>query len=240
MDLSNNYYQILGINHQATEKEIKLSYYDKSKTMHPDKGGNQDEFKLISEAYKVLTSKDLRPEYDKRSKFGKNYDELWDLLKFEFSNANKVYDKDALDKFKKNEILDIVYKIDSTFNGNIEYERWITCKTCNGTGGVDGKFAIKDATGKVITNLQTGDECDFCEGTGKREWDGQDCAFCNGKGKFSSVSCGACKGEKRILHTERFKISPSKITTDKYKVDFRGNQSKDGKVGNLWLIRKTE
>jgi DnaJ-class molecular chaperone len=202
MDLSNNYYQILGINHQATEKEIKLSYYDKSKTMHQDKGGDQNEFKLISEAYKVLTSKDLRPEYDKRSKFGKNYDELWDLLKFEFSNANKVYDKDALDKFKKNEILDIVYKIDDTFNGNIEYERWITCKTCNGTGGVDGKFAIKDATGKVITNLQTGDECDFCEGTGKREWDGQDCAFCNGKGKFSSVSCGTCKGEKRILRSE--------------------------------------
>src|ERR1035437_6609830 len=162
MDLSNNYYKILDINHQSTDKEIKLSYYSKSKTMHPDLGGDPEEFKSIAEAYKVLSSKELRPDYDKRSKFGKNYDELWDLLKFEFSNNNKVYDKDALDKFKKNEIIDIVYKIDENFNGNIEYERWITCKTCNGTGGVEGKFAIKNAKGKVISNLQTGDECDMC------------------------------------------------------------------------------
>ncbi len=238
MDFSTNYYLLLGVNHKSTDKEIKLSYYDKSKSMHPDRGGDQEEFKKISEAYKILSSKELRVEYDKKSKFGSEYEELWDLLTFEFSNLNKVYDKDGLDKFKKNEILDIVYNIDDKFNGNIEYERWITCKTCTGSGGVEGRFAIKDATGKVITNLQTGDECDFCEGSGKQLWDAQDCSYCNGKGKFSSVACHACNGQKRVLFKERFRISPSKITSDKFKVEFRGNQSKDGKVGNLWLIKK--
>lgn len=238
MDFSINYYMTLGVSPKATAKEIKLSYYDKSKTLHPDKGGNPEEFKEIAEAYRVLSSKELRSEYDKKSKFGTEYEELWDLLKFDFSNINKVYDKDGLDKFKKNEMLDIVYHIDDTFNGNIEYERWITCKTCNGSGGVEGRFSIKDASGKVISNLQTGDECDFCEGTGKQLWDGQECSYCNGKGKFSSVACNACSGQKRVLYKERFKISPEKINTDKFKVDFRGNQSKDGKMGHLWLIRK--
>ncbi len=235
MNFSTNYYEILGINHKSTDKEIRSAYYDKSKIMHPDKGGSEEDFKSLVESYKIMTNKELREKYDNNSKFGRTFDELFELLNFEFSNQNNIHDKDGLEKFKKNEILDIVYDINENFNGNIEYERWIICKTCNGTGGVDGKFMIKDSNGRVISSLQTGDECDFCEATGKQLWDNNDCTYCNGKGKFNCVSCNSCNGERRILFTERFKISPNKIKGDKHKVDFRGNQSKNGKVGHLYL-----
>ena len=70
MNKFTNYYGILGINNKATAKEIKLAYYAISKENHPDKGGDEDLFKEITEAYKILSNKDTKAEYDKKSKFG--------------------------------------------------------------------------------------------------------------------------------------------------------------------------
>ncbi|KAK9306992.1 hypothetical protein QLX08_002596 [Tetragonisca angustula] len=61
-----NYYEILHVSSNATQKEIKDAYIKLSKQMHPDSGnkGNHDDFVKINEAYTVLSSKQNRHYYD--------------------------------------------------------------------------------------------------------------------------------------------------------------------------------
>ena len=173
MDLSKDYYSILGIEKVANVSIIKKAYYKLSMKHHPDKGGDSTIFSLINDAYETLTSEVKREEYDKKSKFGANYNELYELLNYEFDNLAKSWKEDAYEDFKKNEVLNIVLRIDEDFDGRIEYERWILCKTCEGSGkDLNSKIEIKDATGKVVKTFDAQDGCDFCEGTGL-SWTGQ-------------------------------------------------------------------
>ena len=50
-----DYYEILGLNKNATQSDIKKAYRKLAKEKHPDSGGNEDEFKEIGEAYSVLS-----------------------------------------------------------------------------------------------------------------------------------------------------------------------------------------
>ena len=235
MNLNKNYYQILEVSNISTEKEIKKAYYKLSFINHPDKGGNAILFSEMTEAYDVLCGEE-RSNYDMKSKFGNNYNEY-----FEFFDINiKVdYDteKDRLEKFKKNEVLDIYIKIDDTFDGTLEYERWVRCKPCDGTGkDMSSKILIKDLEGNILKTFDGEDGCDFCEGTGK--FMGFDCSFCSGKGKVGLNPCKTCNGEKRILGKQKL----SKIKLNKKgdtKVEAMGHLSKNeaGKVGHLILIR---
>lgn len=63
-----NYYEILGISRTATQAQIKKAYRELAKKWHPDvnQGNNvaADMFKLISEAYTVLSDPVTRAEYD--------------------------------------------------------------------------------------------------------------------------------------------------------------------------------
>lgn len=44
----------------ASEKEIKKQYRELSKTMHPDKGGDEEKFKQLAKAYQALTDEETR------------------------------------------------------------------------------------------------------------------------------------------------------------------------------------
>jgi curved DNA-binding protein len=51
-----DYYKTLGVHRGASEEEIKKAYRKLAMTHHPDRGGNEEEFKKIKEAYEALTS----------------------------------------------------------------------------------------------------------------------------------------------------------------------------------------
>jgi len=239
MNFSENYYQILGITNQATEKEIKKNYYKLSFTHHPDKGGDKDIFSKMTEAYDVLMDSIKKEEYDTKSKFGNKYDERLEFLEYEFGNIANGWDEEKLKDFKKKEILNIVIKVDDTFDGNVEYERWVICKTCKGSGkDLKSKIEIKDSKGNVVRTFESEDGCDFCEGTGKDPW-GRDCTFCFGQGKSGSKDCQTCNGEKRILGKQKLTGLKFEKDSKELKVDCMGNFSKEpGKVGHLWIIKK--
>jgi hypothetical protein len=51
--VDNEYYDILGINRQSSEYDIKKAYRRKAMELHPDRGGNPESFKKLTEAYEV-------------------------------------------------------------------------------------------------------------------------------------------------------------------------------------------
>lgn len=235
MNLSKNYYLILGVTGESDERTIKKAYYKLSFELHPDKGGDPHEFSEITEAYDVLCS-ELRKEYDVKSKWGNSYNEY-----FEFFNINMEFDydkhQDHLDNFKKNEVLNIRVEVDNTFTGKLEYERWVKCKSCDGTGkDFSSKIVIKDKDGNILKTFDADDGCDFCEGSGK-DFYGNKCNFCFGKGKVGLEPCNTCRGERRILGKQ--KLNNIKLTGVETKIESMGHHSKTdaGAVGYLLIIK---
>jgi DnaJ-class molecular chaperone len=238
MNLIKNYYAILGVSNNSTNIEIKKSYYKLSFKHHPDKGGSEEIFSELTEAYDILMDDNLRQEYDKKSRFGKDYDELQELfninIEYDFKKENQKYEE-----FKKNAVLNVVEKVDkNTFNGIIEYRRWVMCKSCNGSGkDLKSKFVIKDEFGNIKGIFDSDDGCDFCEGSGK-DYLGNKCAFCFGQGKIGINNCQKCEGEKRILGKQKLNKIKLDLTSDETIIKHMGHFSKNepGKVGDLILI----
>lgn len=233
MNLNKNYYSILGISNISEEKDIKNAYRNLSKKYHPDVNKDIDIslFNDITEAYNVLCGED-KQNYDQKSKFGNSYNEYFELFDVDF-NYNYKDNKDKYDAFKKNEVNNIIIKIDvDTFDGSLEYERWVRCKPCDGSGkDLSSKIIIKDINGNITKIFDSEDGCDLCEGTGK--YMEQDCFFCHGKGKVGLTPCNSCQGEKRILGKQ--KLTNIKLKGDETKIESMGHFSKNGKVGYLLL-----
>jgi curved DNA-binding protein len=63
-----DYYKILGVNKSASDKEIKKAYRKLALKYHPDRNHGdknaEEQFKLINEAYAVLSDKEKRRQYD--------------------------------------------------------------------------------------------------------------------------------------------------------------------------------
>ncbi|EPQ27037.1 uncharacterized protein PFL1_05321 [Pseudozyma flocculosa PF-1] len=59
-----DYYKILSVSKTASESEIKKAYRKESLKHHPDKGGDEEKFKLCSEAYNILSDPAKRRRYD--------------------------------------------------------------------------------------------------------------------------------------------------------------------------------
>lgn len=74
MPQTKDYYDILGVDEDASAKDIKKAYRDLARKYHPDRNPDkpnaEERFKEIQEAYSVLSDKEKREEYDTRRRFG--------------------------------------------------------------------------------------------------------------------------------------------------------------------------
>lgn len=74
MEEKRNLYDVLGIEHGASDEEVKKAYRKQSMKHHPDKGGKKEDFEEINKAYETLS--------DPRKK--KFYDELGEIYEINF------------------------------------------------------------------------------------------------------------------------------------------------------------
>ena len=69
--MKKNYYDILGVNKNASQDDIKKAYRNLSKKYHPDRNnGDDSKFKEINEAYDTLGDESKRKQYDNPNPFG--------------------------------------------------------------------------------------------------------------------------------------------------------------------------
>ena len=62
--MADNYYDILGVAKDAAQDDIKKAYRKLAHQHHPDRGGDEAQFKKVSEAYSILSNAEKRRQYD--------------------------------------------------------------------------------------------------------------------------------------------------------------------------------
>lgn len=97
------YYDVLGVENNASPEEITKSYRKLARTNHPDQGGNAQQFVLIGKAYEVLSSRESRENYDyelanphatgsSNTQHSENYDNG------DYSRENEPYDEGGYER----------------------------------------------------------------------------------------------------------------------------------------------
>lgn len=93
-----DYYEILGVNKDATKQEIHRAFRQKAKKYHPDKNkekGAEEEFMKIFKAYETLADEKKRKEYDNRGQ-GPHPGAGWrtgDMSSFDVHDFFKQYEE---------------------------------------------------------------------------------------------------------------------------------------------------
>jgi DnaJ-class molecular chaperone len=72
METNKNLYDVLGVDKNATDEELKKAYREKAKESHPDKGGSHEDTAEITNAYAILKNPAKRKEYDETGKVNAN------------------------------------------------------------------------------------------------------------------------------------------------------------------------
>ncbi|KAM4626634.1 dnaJ homolog subfamily C member 10 isoform 1-T2 [Discoglossus pictus] len=164
-----DYYNLLGVTKEASNREIRQAFKKLALKLHPDKNQNDpdahDKFLKINRAYEVLKDEDLRKKYDKYGEKGLEDQqqggryESWNFYRYDFG----IYDDD----------LEIVTLDRGEFNGAVNSgELWFInfysprCSHCHDLAPTWRKFA-KEMDGLIrIGAVNCGDDVMLCRSQG--------------------------------------------------------------------------
>jgi molecular chaperone DnaJ len=192
--MSENLYDILGVPKSATADQIKKAYKKLAIKHHPDKGGDEETFKKISNAYSVLSDEKKKYEYDLGGRSANQNNRGFTSEDF-FSNGQAGFRSGVRKGANLHYNLDITFEeIYNGVNKKIEFYRDSTCVPCSGNGSLNG------------TSLNP---CNLCKGSGRVLMQHGHfhieniCHICNGSGRVISTECSSCSGVgiQKILTT---------------------------------------
>ncbi len=247
------YYELLEVSKTANADEIKKAYRKLAMKYHPDRNQGDKEaeemFKVVNEAYQVLSDPQKRALYDKYGKSGlessgfrgfsdRGFDDVFEDLSsiFEsvfgggFSGGGRKKQQSG-DKYS----LDLAIELNLSFQDavfgckkEIEFEYKTPCETCNGTGAKDGKL----------------ESCASCGGRGQVfarngfMTFAQTCPACKGAGVSAKEPCKKCHGKGFDLRKEKVEINiPEGVDNgNKIRVGGKGNIGSKGGRGDLYLV----
>jgi len=207
-----DYYEILGVNEQATTDEIKKAYRRLAKMYHPDRnpGDKQAEerFKEIGEAYSVLTDPEKRKQYDMMRKYGGAYAGTGPSTGgFGDTSGFKRETLKDEDLFGFGGLGDIFEQFFRGFGGRTGFYEETRAKPRRGDDihiSMEIPFALSLRGGKAIVKVPNEMTCDTCKGSGAAPGTQVTvCSRCKGTGTVSyslggyaiSRTCPECLGK---------------------------------------------
>lgn len=243
-----DYYEVLGIDKNADEAQIKKAYRKMAAKYHPDNNPNNPDaeakFKEVNEANEVLGDPQKKAAYDRygHSAFenggmgagggfsgGFGGMDMGDIFEGIFGGGGfgDIFGGSSRRRNGPVRGEDLQYNLQLTFEEavfgcqkEITYQHIETCDECHGSGAKKGS--------KV-------DTCSACHGSGQQTVEQRtmlgivrnirECPVCNGKGKIVKEPCTKCNGKGRVRKTKT-------ITVDVPKGINQGQSLRKSALGN--------
>lgn len=220
-----SYYEILGLEKNTSQEDIKKKYRSLALRFHPDRMVGKPEsekkeaekkFQEITNAYETLSNEKSREKYDSEREgfsgfgnsegFGDSFEDIFESFFAGTSSRSKRSSKSDADSPRRGE--DILFSISVSFKEfvfgtekSFSLDFLKSCPKCSQTG-VDSESDVRT--------------CYSCNGKGfigiiRRSLFGNietksSCPTCKGKGKIISKKCSLCKATKFINEKRTFKI----------------------------------
>lgn len=213
-----DYYQVLNVQRDAGDAEIKRAYRKLAMKYHPDRNPNdkeaEEKFKTIQKAYEVLSDKQKRQAYDQFGHDGVNagmggagaggFGGFGDVFEDIFDNIFSGGRGGHGGQSRAQRGADLQYSLNLTLEEaargkqvEIQVPTHIVCDLCDGSGAKKG------------TQPKT---CETCEGMGQvRIQQGffsiqQTCPSCHGEGRIISEHCSKCHGAGRVRDNKTLSV----------------------------------
>lgn len=248
------YYDVLGVERNATEEEIKKSYRKLAMQYHPDRNPGdkeaEEQFKEAAESYEVLSDREKRDIYDRYGHQGLSNTGFQGFSGFEdiFSSFGSIFEDvfgfsngRSRSRTAARAGNDLRYDLKISFMDaavglatDIDVPKYETCGDCRGTGAAAG------------TSPET---CRRCQGRGQVTQSSgffsisTTCPGCRGQGRIITDPCRPClgTGRKQITRTVNVKIPAGVETGSRLRLRGEGEQgSHGGPNGDLYVFIHVE
>ena len=253
-----DYYEVLGVEHNVSEEEIKRAYRRLAVKFHPDKNPDdphaEEKFKELGEAYDVLIDRDKRAAYDRfgHAAFaaggagfgGGGFHDPFDIFREVFGSGGiggGIFETffggagiRAQDRQRGSDLrYDMEIRLEEAALGvekEIEIAKPETCDKCQGSGAEPGSRSIT---------------CPVCSGRGQVISSrgffqvSQTCPRCRGAGQILEKPCRHCHGEGRVEKLSRIKLKiPAGISEGARLRSSRNGEAgiRGGPQGDLYVV----